>query len=491
MQFTSIAFPAALFVLLLVYYFIPERNKNVLLLTVSYAFYAAFGLKYALLLLITTLVTWYSGLLLSKDNVSEKIKNTILIISSLLAIGFLFVYKYLDFSIGILERVFSVFRSGISFKKLNLIMPVGISFYTFKALSYLFDMRKGKYAPVKNITEYALYISFFPAILSGPIDRPDVFIPQLRKEHKFDYNKVRAGALLMLWGYFLKLVVSDRIYQFTSAAYAGYKNYPGSFLLIAALLYSIEIYCDFWGYSSIARGIAGTLGFEITENFRQPYFAQSIAEFWRKWHISLSSWLKDYVYIPLGGSRCSKVRRYFNILVTFLISGLWHGAGLSFVIWGLLHGFYQIAGSILEPARKKWLELIKVDRDSSVHKMVKRINVYLLVSFAWIFFAASSTRDALAIILRIVKDFNLKSLFDRSFFETGISRPDCFVLFLGGVVLLIVDYLKNKKFNIQGWISRQHVLFRWFIYLTAVFSIIIFGVYGIGYEAASFVYFQF
>lgn len=492
MLFNSYEFMFFLPLVMVIYYVVPQKAKCLWLLAASLFFYMCWNAQYVILLSITIVTTYLAGLFFEKnDHQKNFASKAVLALAVAINLGLLFFYKYLNFALTNVSGILS--RLNIDFQKpeLNLILPVGISFYTFKALSYILDVYRGKYTCTRNLIHYATYISFFPALLSGPIDRANDFIPQLNEVHKFDYVQVRRGMLLMLWGYFLKIVISDRAAQFASVVYGNHTEYSGAFVLIATLLYAVQIYCDFYGYSCTARGAAQVLGFQITENFKQPYFSTTIGEFWRRWHISLSSWLKEYVYIALGGNRCSRIRKYFNLMATFLVSGLWHGASWNYIVWGFLHGAYQIFGDLTKPVRRKCLDVLKIDPNTAVHRNFARLINFILVSFAWIFFYADGTRMALQIIEHMFTSFQVWTLFDGTLFEVALSRPEFSVLLISLLVLLIVDILKYNNVNIQGWVERQHVIFRWTLYYIVLFTIIIFGVYGSEYAASAFVYFQF
>lgn len=492
MLFNSYAFVLFLPLVAGIYYLLPQKAKNFWLLIASIYFYMCWNKYYIVLLFVTIVTTYLAALFIERSKEKKRLAcKGMLAIAAVINLGLLFFYKYLGFFLSNLASLLHIMNVEFEKPELSLILPVGISFYTFKALSYVIDVYRGKYSCTTNFVHYATYVSFFPAILSGPIDRANDFIPQLEEKRHFNYQEIRRGMLLMLWGYFLKLVVSDRAAQFANAVYNNHSEYSGAFALVATILYSIQIYCDFCGYSCTAKGVGQVLGFSITENFKQPYFSTSIAEFWRRWHISLSSWLKEYVYISLGGNRCSRIRKYMNLMSTFLVSGLWHGASWNYIVWGFLHGMYQIIGDLTKPFRKKTLDLMKVDTTSAVHKNVCRLINFVLVSFSWIFFFAKGAKMALRIIVHMIQSFQVWTLFDGSIFEVALNRPEFGILVISVFVVLIVDILKYKNINIQGWIEQQHVLFRWTLYYVALFAVIIFGVYGSEYSASAFVYFQF
>lgn len=274
-------------------------------------------------------------------------------VSFVLNIGVLFFFKYFDFAVDSLNLALSQFGLTMPKPTFDLLLPVGISFYTFQALSYTMDVYRGDIVPERNFFMYALFVSFFPQLVAGPIERSKNLLRQVNQPHVFDYDNMREGLLVILWGFFLKLVVADRVAIIVNTVYGDYPQYGGMYIIVASVLFAIQIYCDFAGYSTIAIGAAKVLGFQLMENFDCPYFSCSIGEFWRRWHISLSSWFRDYLYIPLGGNRRGTLIKYRNIVIVFLVSGLWHGAAATYVMWGLIHGIYQVIGGITKPVRDK------------------------------------------------------------------------------------------------------------------------------------------
>ena len=279
----------------------------------------------------------------------------------------------------------------------NVLLPVGISFYTFQTLSYTIDVYNGKTAAQKHLGVFAVYVSFFPQLVAGPIERSNHLLPQFFRKHDFSYNRVKSGLQKMLWGFFKKIVIADNLAILVDGVYNNVGNYSGLALIVATIFFTFQIYCDFSGYSDIAIGTAKVMGFELRENFKRPYFSKSIREFWQRWHITLSTWFRDYVYIPLGGNRTIKWRWYYNIFITFLVSGLWHGANWTFVIWGALHGSYLIAALILSSPKKK-ISLFIQSQNKSLDKLMDVVITFVLVAFAWIFFRANNIEDAIYII---------------------------------------------------------------------------------------------
>ena len=393
MLFNSFQFLIFFPIVLLVYYILPNKIKYLWLLVSSYYFYMCWNAKYALLILASTVVTYLTGLLLEKVKESDKneerkssLKKWVVAGGFTINLGILFYFKYVNFTLGLLTQAFAKINIEINMPVFDIILPVGISFYTFQALSYTMDVYRNEIYAEKNFFRYALFVSFFPQLVAGPIERSKNLLIQLALPKKFDFEKARDGFLLMIWGYFLKVVLADRIAIFVDTVYGDYQTFSGWYIAVATILFAIQIYCDFSGYSTIAMGAAEILGINLMENFDAPYLSTSVADFWRRWHISLTSWFKDYLYIPLGGSRKGKIRKYVNKLIVFLISGLWHGANLSFVIWGGLNGLYQIVGEILQPVRDRTVSVLRLNRDSIGHKAFKGLITFILVDLTWIFF---------------------------------------------------------------------------------------------------------
>ena len=329
MLFNSLQFLIFFPLIVLIYFVVPDKIKRVWLLAASYFFYMCWNAKYIFLLLFSTLVTYISGLVIEKTKRSNledlykiRCKKIIMIISVILNIMILFYFKYFNFALNILTCLFRIIHIELNNPVFDIVLPVGISFYIFQALGYIIDVYRGEIYAEKNFFQYALFVSFFPQLVAGPIERSKSLLKQFARPTRFRYDAVREGLLLMMWGYFLKLVIADRCAVLVNRVYGDYTSYKGFQLIIANVLFAFQIYCDFMGYSVIAKGAAKVLGYELMENFSQPYFARTIKDFWRRWHISLSSWLRDYLYIPLGGSKGSKLQKYRNLLITFGISGL-------------------------------------------------------------------------------------------------------------------------------------------------------------------------
>ena len=486
MLFNSFHFLIFFPIVTLIYFFIPYRVRWIWLLITSYYFYMCWNPKYAILIATSTLITYLSGILISKSKDKKKLWVALSFISNL---GILFFFKYFNFAIENINIILNKLHITLITPSFDVLLPVGISFYTFQALSYTVDVYRGDVKPEKNLGKYALFVSFFPQLVAGPIETSKHLLDQFNHNYDFDYDRVKSGLLLMLWGFFQKLVIADRVAIVVNTVYNDYTNYSGFTLIVATVLFAFQIYCDFSSYSDIAIGCARVMGFELMQNFNRPYFSKSIAEFWRRWHISLGGWFRDYLYIPLGGSRHGKLKKYRNIMIVFLTSGLWHGAGWGFIVWGFLHGFYQVVGDLLKPTREYFIDKLNINKNGFFHRLSQIVIVFILVDFAWIFFRANTFRDAIGIIKNMFV-FNPWILFDGSLYNLGLDQKDFIVGILAIFALIIVSLLRRNT-RLINLIGNQNIIVRWVFYFTFLYSILIFGIYGPGYEAQQFIYFQF
>lgn len=462
MIFNSFNFIVLFPLIFLLYYVIPAKYckaRNVFLLLVSYLLYLQWKPVYVLILLGVTAVTYYSALLIEKTKRPKRIL-TVGILLALLPLAF---FKYFNFINSNLNDVLSVIGLNFQLQGLNWVIPIGISFFTFQALGYLWDVYYKRQVAERDFTTYALFVSFFPSILSGPINKASLIIPQLKSLRPyFNYAKAVEGLKMLLWGMFMKVVVADRVALYVDTVLSSYENYTGTSCFVASLLYTVQIYADFAGYSLMAIGVGRVLGFELTENFRRPYFAVSVTDFWHRWHISLSTWLKDYVYIPMGGSRCSKLRNYWNIFVTFFVSGIWHGANWTFIVWGCMHGICQIIEKMLGQRKCNygWLG-----------KIVKIVITFLLVNFAWIFFRMPTLDDACGVIARIFDPSLPMTLFTEK-----LLMPPFIPL---AVILLFVKDLRDEflphRFLL---INNRRSWVRWITYISLIVTILLSGVFS-------------
>lgn len=498
MLFNSIDFLIFLPIVLVIYYIIPMKYKHIWLLISSYYFYMCWNAKYVLLIFVSTVITYLSGILIDKvektwSDVDKlgKYKKLILAISFVSNLGILFYFKYINFTLDIVTRILSKVNISINVPVFDVILPVGISFYTFQALSYSVDVYRGKVAPEHDFFRYALFVSFFPQLVAGPIERSKNLLTQLREPRKFDFGYAFDGILLMLWGFFLKIVLADRIAIFVDTVYGDCEHYQGIYLIVATVLFAVQIYCDFSGYSSIAMGTAKLLGIELMDNFNAPYLSTSVADFWRRWHISLTSWFKDYLYIPLGGSKKGSLRKYFNKMIVFMLSGLWHGAQLTFVVWGAINGLYQVIGEILMPIRKKVSDIIGINRNSEGFYALSALATFALVDFTWIFFRADSLGRAIYIIKSILNTENIWTLFDGSLYNCGLDEKNFRLMVIAVIILLIADILKRKGIRVREIILRQDGYIKCLVVSFSILLIMVFGKYGPAYNAVNFIYFQF
>lgn len=500
MLFNSIHFMIFFPIVIIIYYLIPKKTQYLWLLLTSYYFYMSWSVKYAFLLLFSTLITYLSGRIIDiADKTTNKFwqKKRLPLRKLSVALSFSFnlflliFFKYFDFLFVSFTKITQTFGIKLPELTFTLILPIGLSFYIFQSLSYIMDLYRGQVTVEKNFFRYALFVSFFPQILSGPIGRGKNMIPQLRKKHNFKYNDVKNGFLLMLWGFFLKLVIADRAAIFVNHIYTNYAAYAFIEISAATIIFAFQLYADFCGYSYTAIGAAQMLGYDLGINFNQPYFAVSIQDFWRRWHISLSSWFRDYLYIPLGGSRKGKLRKYLNLMITFLISGLWHGASWNYVIWGGLNGLFQIVSDITKPLTDTVKKILKINTHCESYHLFRVILTFISINFTWIFFRASSIKNALEIIKQMFHSFNPWVLTDGSLYSCGLSENNFKILIIAFFIMFIVDFLHEKNINIRFFLAKQNALFRYAFYYISILVILYYGVYGPAFSASQFIYSQF
>lgn len=497
MLFNSYQFMIFFPVVTLLYFVIPRKVRYIWLLLASYVFYMSWNPKYALLILFSTVVTWLSGVVMGLERVDTvRKKKAVVAVSFTVNILILLIFKYLDFLIGNINLFLAKANISLIDKPFDIILPIGISFYTFQALSYTVDVYRGDVKPEKNFLKYALFVSFFPQLVAGPIERSKRLLDQIHqmeeKKNLWDCKRVLSGLIMMLWGLFLKMVIADRISIVVDTIFADYVNYGTLPLILGAVSFAIQIYCDFMSYSTIAIGAAEVMGFTLMENFNTPYLATSIKDFWRRWHISLSTWFRDYLYIPLGGNRCGKVRKYLNVMITFLVSGLWHGSNWTYVFWGGLHGIYQVVGELLMPLRGKIRRIFDVDTDTAGFKIGQILGTFILTDFAWIFFRAESIKEAFGYIGRMFTKWDGWAFFDVNAYDIGISHLEVNIIIVSLIMLLIVSLIKYfKGINLDEWLLKQNVIFRCVVLFVLLMFVIIYGEYGPGSEVKDFIYFQF
>jgi len=498
MLFNSLDFLIFFPIVCLVYFLMPKRLRNFWLLVSSYYFYMCWNAKYALLLFFSTFATYMCGLAMERikgkdlpEEQKTRRKKWVLALCCLANLGILFFFKYYNYSLHLVWRALDLVGIRQSLPVFDVILPVGISFYTFQALGYTIDVYRGEIYAERNFFRYALFVSFFPQLVAGPIERSKNLLRQLAAPQSFDPDNAKKGLFIMLWGFFLKLVLADRIAIFVDSVYTEGLPYGGWYLVIATVLFAFQIYCDFAGYSTIAIGAARILNIRLMENFSAPYISGSVAQFWRNWHISLTSWFKDYLYIPLGGSRRGSLRKHLNKLTVFLVSGLWHGADMSFVVWGGLNGLFQIIGEVLQPLRDRAVKLLGIDRRSLAHRIMKILVTFVLVDFTWIFFRAQSISQGIAVVRSILGTANHWVLFDGSLYTLGLNAPNFHLMLCCILLLLVVDIFKTRGIRPLDVVCRQHALFQVFFFVLCVCFILVFGAWGTYYDQAAFIYFQF
>lgn len=436
----------------------------------------AFVPIYILILAFTIVVDYFAGIFIEKSH--GKRRKLYLVCSVIANVGVLCVFKYYNFININLSFLLQGFGLSNPIPYVSILLPIGLSFHTFQAMSYTIEVYRGSQKAERNFGIYSLYVMFYPQLVAGPIERPQNLLHQFREKYDFEYERVADGLKLMLWGLFKKLVIADRLALYVNAVYNNSDHHSGISLFVATIFFAFQIYCDFSGYSDIAIGAARVMGFKLMTNFDRPYFSKNIAEFWKRWHISLSTWFKDYLYIPLGGNRVSVPRWYFNLFIVFLISGLWHGANWTYIIWGALNGFYLVFGSITQKYRDKFTNLIRLNKIPLVNNLLQILITFSLTCFAWIFFRATSLPQALDIVKKIVS------------FKGSLYNENASVLLfsvLGIVFLLMVEFKREYFNNLFSLSYNNNRLVRNLYYSFLIAVIILAGVF----DGGEFIYFQF
>ncbi|MCM1189187.1 MAG: MBOAT family protein [bacterium] len=494
MLFNSFSFLIFFPAVTLVYFIIPRKIRYIWLLFASYFFYMCWNAKYVALIATSTLITWVCGILLGKTK-KARIKKLIVAGGAVSNLLILFFFKYFDFFLENINSLLRLFHISAVDNPFSFLLPVGISFYTFQALGYLIDVYREDTEPEKNLLRYALFVSFFPQLVAGPVERSGRLLKQLRETDKmklWNYDRIASGFTMMAWGLFQKMVIADRLSVFVDEIFANVYACGTVETVLGAIGFSFQIYCDFAGYSAVAVGAARVMGFELTDNFDAPYFAVSIGDFWHRWHISLSTWFRDYVYIPLGGNRSGRGKKYRNLMITFLASGLWHGANWTYVIWGGLHGLYQIAGDVWKPVREKITEKGKVKTEAVSYRFGRIAVTFCLTAFAWIFFRAATLQDAFYYLQRMFTGWNPWVLFDQSLYSWGLDVVEFHILAVAMAALLAVDLIKYRKREDLGtFLRKQNLWFAWGVIILLVVGTAVYGEYGVNFDSKQFIYFAF
>ena len=469
MLFNSLQFIFFFIVVTLAYYSLPHRGRIWLLLLASCYFYAVFKPIYILILFVTIIVDYFAGIWIANNTGSKR--KWILVLSLVSNIGFLAYFKYYNFFIENLNNTLFNFGSNAHFDLLDILLPIGLSFHTFQAMSYTIEVYRGNQKAEKDFSIYALYVMFYPQLVAGPIERPQNLLWQFHTYFKYNFENIKAGLMRIAWGMFKKVVIADRLAMLVDYSYDNPLDHNGLTLLVATIFFTFQIYCDFSGYSDIAIGTARVMGFKLMENFDAPYSSTSISEFWRRWHISLSGWFRDYLYIPLGGNRVREYRKYFNLFFVFMMSGLWHGAAWTYIVWGALHGIYLVFAQL----RDKYLPFsLSKSPNAPITKFINLTITFILVMFTWVFFRAKGMSNAKIIFKKIFSFSSYDAIATPFYFNEMIF---CWVLI---VILLLKDkFLRN--------ISTQNTT-KFYI----SFSILIILCYFFGvFTSNQFIYFQF
>ena len=472
MLFNSWQFAVFLPVVFGLYWSVPQRFRWALILIASYWFYMSWNVKYVVLILFTTVISYMAGILLERYH-SKPARKFILVFTLASCLGVLFVFKYFNFFAGAIADFLNMFALHLQPSTLTLLLPVGISFYTFQTIAYVIDVYRGDVEAERNFGVYAAFISFFPQLVAGPIERTSNLLPQIKAAPDFRYEQATYGVKLMAWGFFKKLCVADVVAVYSDKVFNDVYSYRGFALVLAAFFFTVQIYCDFSGYSDIARGCAKLFGIDLMENFRSPYFSASVREFWSRWHISLSTWFRDYVYIPLGGNRCGKLRHCVNLLATFVVSGLWHGANWTFLAWGAVHGVAQVVENALVP---------KGYQPHGVSRVVRTLGTFVFVMMAWVLFRANSIAEAGYVYSHMFDSFSLH-------LGLGINSSTKVILLLVMAVLAAYDFA-SWRHDVIDAVSSLGTVRRWAVYdVLIVATFFIYANFAV--TNAAFVYFQF
>lgn len=490
MVFHSFSYLLFFPIVFMIYFLMPKKVRFLWLLAASYFFYGCADIRYVILLIAITLLAYTSGLIMPLAKTAS-VKKGIFLVTLLGNLGILGYFKYANFLLDNLNKFMTLVSSDIQFAPKDGLLTLGISFILFQSISYSVDVYRGELPAEKNILKFALYLAFFPKLISGPIERAGKILKQIHEPKDFSLPAFKEGLSLILLGLFYKLVLSDNIAAIINPVFASYNDYSGLEIALAVMLFAFQIYGDFGGYSLMAIGSAKALGYELSTNFDAPYHAESVAEFWRRWHVTLNDWLRDYLYIPLGGNRKGTARKYLNTMIVFLVSGLWHGADWSFVIWGGLNGLYIVIEGLTKQMRRHTNPHITTTVPFSTH-IRRKLTTFLLVDFAWLFFCMPDVKSAFDMIYHAITSPGIRDLFNFGFL--GIF-PDItsFVVILSGLfILLFTDSIIYKqKTTFQSLFFRQSSAFRWSFGIILLLMIIFFGAYGEAYEQTQFIYFQF
>ncbi|MBQ3423608.1 MAG: MBOAT family protein [Clostridia bacterium] len=525
MAFTSISFLAFLALVTLVYYVLPKRFQWCVLLVASYGFYLFSGIPQIAFLIGSTVVNFFAARAMQKKRDAFRARTDLTkeqrreakkavnrqihrvqiwaVVLNILVLG---IVKYLNFVIGSVNTAFSLFKFDASIPLVNMIVPLGISFYTFSSIGYLIDVGLGKCVAEDNIARFGLYVSFFPCIIQGPINRYGDLGHQLKQEHPFSYENLTMGAQLIVWGFFKKLVIADRVSAVASTVFVPeVDNFTGTVHFIGMLAYALQIYCDFSGGIDIARGAAQIMGIDLPQNFERPYFSTSLSDYWRRWHITLGSWMRDYVFYPvmLSGfvTKAGKVARSrfgshaakvvpsaITSFIVFFLVGIWHGANWHYVAFGLYNAILVAGGVALGPLFETLTKKLHIRTDVFSWRLFQMVRTFLIACIGKVIAHSWSLMTALKTLKKMATEFTPWVFTDGTLFKLGLNQFEMFVLFVATIILMSVSILQEKGVRLRRTLARQNIVFRWLVYLTAVYVVIVFGVYGRGYDARDFIY---
>jgi alginate O-acetyltransferase complex protein AlgI len=486
MLFNSLEFIVFFPSVFLLYWFVFSKNlklQNLLLLISSYIFYGWWDWRFLSLIIFSSFVDYFIGQELGKESNLRK-RRILLIISIIANIGILSVFKYYNFFIENFVHLLSQFSIHTNSYSLKIILPVGISFYTFQTMSYTIDIYKNKMKPTNDLLSFFTFVAFFPQLVAGPIERAKNLLPQFHNPKVFNYQLASSGSKLIVIGLFKKVVIADSLSILVDTVYNSPQDYLGLPSLVATIFFAFQIYCDFSGYSDIAIGLSRLLGIRLMKNFDSPYFSHSLTEFWKRWHISLSSWFRDYLYIPLGGNRSTNLRSALNLITTFLVSGLWHGANWTFIVWGAIHGVMLMIEKYSNKVLEKYFRV-----SFEINSIFKILFTFTIVCFAWIFFRSASVSEAIFIISNIfadIRDYSSIALVEIKFRGMGLQYSDIGASIIFILVLLTIEYYQTRKDLIPKYL--KYPLFKWLYYYTLLYFIIFWGTRN---PAENFIYFQF
>jgi alginate O-acetyltransferase complex protein AlgI len=487
MLFNSLSFLLFFPCVTLLYFLAPHKMRWPLLLIASCVFYMAFIPVYIFILAVTILIDYFAGKWI--EDSSGKKRRLFLVMSIISTCFVLFVFKYFDFFNQNFAFIARLSHLPYNYTFVKIILPIGLSFHTFQSLSYVIEVYRGHQKAERHFGLYSLYVMFYPQLVAGPIERPQNLLHQFHEQHFFEYTRVTDGLKRMAWGLFKKVVIADRLAVVVNQVYNDPANYTGLPLIVATVFFAFQIFCDFSGYSDIALGAAQVMGFKLMENFKRPYFSKSISEFWKRWHISLSSWFRDYLYISIGGNQVVKWRWQFNLFITFLISGLWHGASWNFVIWGGLNGLYLLCGIWTKDIRLRLVSITRIDKMPFAHKTLRVLFSFALICIAWIFFRSKSLPDAWYIVTHLCRGLgDMLSINGVKFIFSGLGLANYdFATAIAAICLMETVHLVQRSGNITARIAKLPFALRWATYYGIVAGIVYFGVF----ESSKFIYFQF